>query len=335
MVSTRFAAFLMLAMACPSIALEYATPLESSSWESSGSVYGCSLVHEVTDYGKAKFEHEAGAARQFRLETPDPRFDVGTLVVAEQPPLWRPEERGTHLVTVKHTGGAVNLEAHETSRILTTLQRGLEVKLSGPLTHSLHDSVQVVVSPTRFKQAYEAFVGCERQLLPVSYNQIERTRVNYGAGGHVVPSRSKRVLDNIAVYLAADDSVTQVFVDGHTDNKGLTRDNIAISQRRAFAVRDYLLSRGVAPERIVTRYHGDKYPTVDNRNQRNRAQNRRTTIRLSRDPIVVQEPPLQGPRPDEPAPAEHAPPEPRFTPAIDAEDLVKAVERRDAAALMR
>jgi OOP family OmpA-OmpF porin len=69
-------------------------------------------------------------------------------------------------------------------------------------------------------------------------------------------------------------------VAGHTDNVGNENWNIGLSLRRAYTVRDFLVSQGVAPERISARGYGSAQPIADNVTAEGRAQNRRVELRV-------------------------------------------------------
>ncbi len=53
---------------------------------------------------------------------------------------------------------------------------------------------------------------------------------------------------------------TTVLVEGHCDERGTNEYNLALGERRAAAVRDYLLSLGVAPGRVQTTSRGEESP---------------------------------------------------------------------------
>ena len=67
-------------------------------------------------------------------------------------------------------------------------------------------------------------------------------------------------------------------VGGHTDAVGSDQDNLALSERRAKAVYDYLTERGVAADRLTYRGYGESRPVADNDTPEGRAANRRTTL---------------------------------------------------------
>jgi outer membrane protein OmpA-like peptidoglycan-associated protein len=85
-------------------------------------------------------------------------------------------------------------------------------------------------------------------------------------------------LDQVAEALKAQDSDKRMVVEGHTDSQGPDSINQPLSLNRATAVRDYLVSRGVASEKIRAVGMGSGKPITDNKTAENRANNRRVEI---------------------------------------------------------
>jgi outer membrane protein OmpA-like peptidoglycan-associated protein len=73
-------------------------------------------------------------------------------------------------------------------------------------------------------------------------------------------------------------------VEGHTDNQGSDKINDALSTRRATAVRDYLVVRGVAAAAITATGSGSRQPVADNKTAEGRAMNRRVEIIVDKAP---------------------------------------------------
>jgi outer membrane protein OmpA-like peptidoglycan-associated protein len=71
-------------------------------------------------------------------------------------------------------------------------------------------------------------------------------------------------------------------IEGHTDNQGTDAINNDLSNRRANAVRDYLVVRGVAAAAITTQGVGSTRPVADNKTTEGRAMNRRVEIVVDR-----------------------------------------------------
>lgn len=68
----------------------------------------------------------------------------------------------------------------------------------------------------------------------------------------------------------------KIEVGGHTDDVGDDASNLSLSQRRAEAVKDYLVKNGVAESRVQAKGYGETQPQVPNDSDINRAKNRRT-----------------------------------------------------------
>ena len=71
----------------------------------------------------------------------------------------------------------------------------------------------------------------------------------------------------------------RVEIGGHTDDKGTDEYNMELSQRRAEAVRDYLMSRGISGSRLVAKGYGKTDPVNTNNTEEGRAQNRRVELK--------------------------------------------------------
>jgi outer membrane protein OmpA-like peptidoglycan-associated protein len=74
-------------------------------------------------------------------------------------------------------------------------------------------------------------------------------------------------------------------VEGHTDSDGSEGMNQTLSENRAGAVRDYLLSQGVPEASIVSRGFGEAHPVATNDTAEGKSQNRRVEIVVSGTPI--------------------------------------------------
>ena len=77
---------------------------------------------------------------------------------------------------------------------------------------------------------------------------------------------------------AADPSYSAE-VGGHTDNVGKAAYNMSLSDRRAAAVKDWLVAHGVAASRLSSRGYGDTVPLVPNDSDAHRARNRRVELK--------------------------------------------------------
>ena len=80
------------------------------------------------------------------------------------------------------------------------------------------------------------------------------------------------------VALLNDNPKLKIQIDGHTDNIGQPKDNLLLSNNRAKAVVDYLVSKGISPQRLTYKGFGAQKPVADNSTENGRAMNRRTAL---------------------------------------------------------
>ena len=86
-----------------------------------------------------------------------------------------------------------------------------------------------------------------------------------------------RLLDDAVAKLQANPD-KQLIIEGHTCSIGTAEYNLALGERRATAVREYLTSRGVAAARLETRSYGEERPKYDNAREETRRLNRRAAL---------------------------------------------------------
>jgi outer membrane protein OmpA-like peptidoglycan-associated protein len=77
-----------------------------------------------------------------------------------------------------------------------------------------------------------------------------------------------------------DNATLRIEIAGHTDNTGTDAINDALSQARADAVKNYLLTAGIPTNRIQSKGYGSKKPKVSNETEEGRAQNRRVEFSI-------------------------------------------------------
>jgi outer membrane protein OmpA-like peptidoglycan-associated protein len=75
-----------------------------------------------------------------------------------------------------------------------------------------------------------------------------------------------------------EDATLRLNIEGHTCNIGTAEYNLALGDRRATAVRDYLVSRGVTANRLTTVSYGEERPKYDNAKEETRRLNRRAAL---------------------------------------------------------
>jgi peptidoglycan-associated lipoprotein len=107
----------------------------------------------------------------------------------------------------------------------------------------------------------------------------ELTTIRFDFDKAVIRSDAADVLVGHAAWLK-DHEDTAVMVEGHCDERGTAEYNVALGDRRAKAVKDYLSLYGVAPERISTVSYGKERPTCTAATEACREENRRAEFRV-------------------------------------------------------
>ncbi|HEY3768935.1 MAG TPA: OmpA family protein [Candidatus Angelobacter sp.] len=136
----------------------------------------------------------------------------------------------------------------------------------------------------------------QRQRLLTQLNQVLQTRDS--ARGLIVnmsdvlfdfnratlkPGAQLRLAKVSGIILAYPD--LKLEIDGFTDNKGTEEYNMGLSERRAKAVRDFLVTQGVGPDTVNTRGYGPSNPVASNATASGRQQNRRVELVVSGEAI--------------------------------------------------
>ncbi len=103
--------------------------------------------------------------------------------------------------------------------------------------------------------------------------------INFATSSNAIPDANKEVL-NLAAEKLASLPDAHLKITGHTDSQGNHAFNQKLSERRAAAVRDYLVSKGIASERIEIFGASSDEPVASNATEQGRFQNRRIEFTL-------------------------------------------------------
>ena len=104
--------------------------------------------------------------------------------------------------------------------------------------------------------------------------------VTFAVDSTTISPSFRAALDEVAASLQKYPN-SLVDVMGHTDSTGSDSYNLDLSRRRAEAVANHLVQRGVSRARIATVGYGEQYPRADNTTEQGRALNRRVEIRIT------------------------------------------------------
>lgn len=115
---------------------------------------------------------------------------------------------------------------------------------------------------------------------PAFFNQTIGDRVFFEVDQSVLTAEGRALLSEQANWLATNADFTAI-IEGHADEQGTREYNLALGARRASAVQDFLVSRGVAPGRLRTVTFGKERPVSLCSDETCYSQNRRSVTVIS------------------------------------------------------
>ena len=102
-------------------------------------------------------------------------------------------------------------------------------------------------------------------------------RVFFGYDQYDLTAEARATVERQATWMKTYANVS-VIVEGHCDERGTREYNLALGEKRAMAVRNYLIANGVAPNRVQTISYGKERPVVLGSDNTSWAQNRRGVL---------------------------------------------------------
>jgi OmpA-OmpF porin, OOP family len=106
--------------------------------------------------------------------------------------------------------------------------------------------------------------------------------VFFDSGKSSLRAESFKELNELAEFMKSKKSLV-IEIAGHTDNVGNPESNQKLSEARANEVRNYLIKKGVAADRIQAKGYGDTQPIASNDSDAGRQKNRRTEVRIIKE----------------------------------------------------
>lgn len=278
------AVFLGLVVAMPAVAARFEAGFDHASWESEASIFECRMSQMVPRYGQAVFYRRAGESQQFFLDSKSVFFKKGRGLVQVTGPVWRPRSRVQDLgyVDVSESKRPVKLGARLSERIMAELDQGQQIVITRKPWYGAGESISVAFNSMNYRPVFDEYLGCVANLLPVNFDQVEKTTLHFRGPVESLSKGQQAELDRIVIYAKADSAVTTYYVDGHTDSRGIKAENLELSKLRAEQVADYLSRAGLDSSKLQVRWHGERYPVASNQSKNGRAANRRVTVRLEK-----------------------------------------------------
>jgi OOP family OmpA-OmpF porin len=105
-------------------------------------------------------------------------------------------------------------------------------------------------------------------------------QVQFATGSAKILSNSFKILDEVVKLMTVNKDVKLVAIEGHTDDRGAVAMNEKLSDDRANSVRQYLIDKGIHPDRLTAKGFGPAKPIADNTSNEGRQKNRRVEFHI-------------------------------------------------------
>lgn len=116
--------------------------------------------------------------------------------------------------------------------------------------------------------------GCPREVT---------LHINFATASAVIPSSASKEIEDLKRFMS-DYPMYNIDIIGHTDSIGRETDNQVLSVKRAKALENILIQKGIARERITSTGMGERAPIASNIEESGRAKNRRTEVKMYVNP---------------------------------------------------
>jgi outer membrane protein OmpA-like peptidoglycan-associated protein len=122
--------------------------------------------------------------------------------------------------------------------------------------------------------------GCPRTVRVTQEEVLLLQQIQFDFDEATIDATSQPVLDEVAQALKDHPEILSVEVQGHTDEKGTKEYNKRLSQRRAEAVQQALIRRGIAADRLNAKGYGNDVPLDESTTDAGRQKNRRVEFKI-------------------------------------------------------
>ena len=181
-------------------------------------------------------------------------------------------------VTLKKLDAAVEVYDYETQK---TISESISDKKSGNFTTFLPEEGQFGLNVRRTGYLfYSSKITSKNDSLLVALQPIKKgekiilNNIFFAFNSAELQQKSEKEINEIFNFLQKN-STLKVEIVGHTDNIGSEKFNLTLSENRAAAVRNALITKGISPERLTSKGLGFSQPIDTNTTEEGREKNRR------------------------------------------------------------
>lgn len=121
----------------------------------------------------------------------------------------------------------------------------------------------------------------EPKRVVVKEDRIEiNEKIQFELNSHVIKPESYSLMDEITKVVQDNPAIKKIAIEGHASSDGDDNANLALSDRRAKSVMDYMVKKGVEQNRLQAKGFGETKPIADNGTEEGRVKNRRVEFNI-------------------------------------------------------
>jgi OOP family OmpA-OmpF porin len=195
--------------------------------------------------------------------------------------------------TQQHTGGNARTRANTVWSAAPWLVLLAVVGCGGTTTFQDTTPIRIAVAPEPPKVAADP--PPEPPKVELKKDKIEiHEKVQFALDKSEILPVSFGLLDEVAKVIQENPHVQKVSIEGHASDEGDDKYNLTLSKARAEAVRLYLVSKGVAADRLNSTGFGETKPLVANDTPEAREKNRRVEFNITKQELTAEADPAAG-----------------------------------------
>lgn len=189
--------------------------------------------------------------------------------------------KGIPNASLTWTGSEISLQGADQATLqalaekIKPLVKDMNVVVQQPLS----ESEAVSSSIDQAKQALQGIDPSKARALDIA-TALNMQIINFASGSNSIPDVNKPILDQAAALMNHLPNV-QLLIKGYTDSVGNADANKVLSQKRAQAVADYLMSKGVSPDKLLAQGFGQENPIANNATKEGQFKNRRIEFEVT------------------------------------------------------
>ncbi len=173
----------------------------------------------------------------------------------------------------KKTGKTYSAISDDTGKFKITLPNGSEYEIKIKSFDQDMNYTGVNIAEADYDMKFDLVISYE---LPKTYTLKD---VHFDTNSAKLKPSSYKSLNDLAEFMKYKKTL-KIELAGHTDSDGNADKNLDLSQRRAETVRNYLIKKGVAPNRLTAKGYGETQPVAANSSPEGKQLNRRTEVRI-------------------------------------------------------